>query len=123
MEPTRNFPFRRALAVDPIIIPAKAVGTPVSVDQLSIRAQGVTSFKMTNPCPFWVFYRGWNGAIGDMPAILDKGHYLGPGATDVNTSQIPQWIAAVACAEPGVPLPSDLATAGYRLVMIYGSGA
>ena len=120
-DPTRSFPFRRALLINPVLIPVRATPQAVQIDQTGIRAQGVTSFKMYNPTNVWVWYRGWNGAQGDMPTVKEMGHYIAPGATDVNTSQIPQWIAAEAQAEPGLPLPSDFT--GYRLVMIYGSGS
>lgn len=116
----RVFPFRRALMVDPISIPVSASPQAVAINQTAIREQGVTSFKIYNPTNVWVWYRGWNGAAGDMPTILEKGHYLGPGMVDLNSSQIPQWIAAQAQAEPGYPLPGSFA--GHRLVMIYGSG-
>lgn len=123
-DPFRLFPFRRALAIDPVILPINSASVPVAVAiaQADIKAAGVTSFKMANPCQFWVYYRGWNGAQSDMPTIANKGHYIAPGAVDINTSQVPQWIAAQAFAEPGVPLPADIATAGYRLVMVYGAG-
>lgn len=116
----RVFPFRRALAIDPIIIPVAATPVAVTIDQAAIRLQGVTAFKIYNPTNVWVWYRGWTGAVGDMPVIAEKGHYLAPGMVDLNTSQIPQWIAAQAQAEPGLPLPGSFT--GYRLVMIYGSG-
>lgn len=122
--PSRVFPFRRALAVEPYLLPINSPTTPVpvAISKTALTAAGVTSFKIYNPCPFWVWYRGWNGAVGTMPTIAEKGHYLPPGAVDINTSQLPDYIAAIGQAEPSVPLPSDLATAGYRLVMIYGSG-
>jgi len=121
-DPMRIFAFRRALTIDPYILPVNSATVPVAVqiDQAGIRAAGVTSFKIMNPTNVWVWYRGWNGSASDMPAIKEKGHYLPPGGIDVNTSQIPQWIAAHAQAEPGFPLPSDFT--GYRLIMVYGSG-
>jgi hypothetical protein len=127
-EPGRLIPFRRALTVDPYILPINSASSAVAVpiDKAKLQAAGVLSFKMYNPCPFWVWYRGWNkaadGSNPGTPLIIEKGHYLPPGAVDLNTSQVPDFIAALPQAEPGVPLPSDLATAGYRLVMIYGAG-
>lgn len=123
----RVFPFRRALAINPIIIPVVSLtsGKPVAIDMAAIKAQGVTSFKMVNPTPYWVWYRGWTGEETAMPMIKEMGHYIAPGASDVNTSQIPQWIAAVAQAEPDFPTPADsagLLTAPGRLIMLYGSG-
>lgn len=126
--PGRVFPFRRALNVDPVILPINSASNPASVpiDKAKLQAAGVTSFKMYNPCPFWVWYRGWSknpdGSSPATPSIIEKGHYLPPGAVDLNTSQVPDFIAALPQAEPGFPLPADLASAGYRLVMIYGSG-
>lgn len=126
--PGRVFAFRRALTVDPIILRINSATTPLTtpIDKPALQSAGVTSFKMHNPCPFWVWYRGWfksaNGSNPGPPPIIEKGHYLPPGAVDLNTSQIPDFIAAMPQAEPGFPLPADLATAGYRLVMIYGSG-
>ncbi len=120
----RTFPFRRALAVNPVIIPINHATNAVAVEinQTAIRNAGVTSFKMHNPTPFWEWYRGWTGAAGDMPTIKEMGHYIAPGATDLNTSQVPQWIAAIGQAEPGLPIPADIATAGYWLVIVYGAG-
>lgn len=126
-EPSRIFAFRRALQIEPVIVPvtSRTQGSPVAIPQQAIRDQGATSFKVSNPNPFWVWYRGWNGAQSDMPAIAEKGHFLAPGATDLNTSQVPQWIAAVACDEPGVPAPANaqgvLTTPG-RIVLVYGAG-
>jgi len=127
MEPTRLFPFRRALAINPVIIPVVhlTAGSAVQIDQNAIKSAGVTSFKLYNPSPYWVWYRGWTGLQSDMPAIKELGHCIPPGAVDINTSQIPQWIAAVAQAEPGFPAAADgagLLTTPGRLVMIYGSG-
>jgi len=126
--PGRVFAFRRALTVDPVIIPVASLitGVPVAIDQANLRGAGVTSFKISNATPYWVWYRGWNGAAGDMPTIKEKGHYLAPGATDLNTSQVPMFIAAVAQAEPGVPAATNAdgstLTVPGRLVMVYGSG-
>lgn len=122
-DPQRVFAFRRALTVDPVILPINSTTTPVQVpiNKAALTAAGVTSFKMHNPTSFWVWYRGWSTG-SSMPTIIEKGHYLPPGGVDLNTSQLPDFIAALPQAEPGVPLPNDLATAGYRLIMIYGSG-
>lgn len=117
----RNFPFRRALAIDPIIIPVGSSPLAVAINQDAIKAQGVTSFKMFNPTDVWVWYRGWNGTQAPIPPVKEMGHYIAPGMVDLNTSQIPQWIAAEPQAEPGRPLPSSFT--GYRLIMLYGSGA
>jgi hypothetical protein len=120
-------PFRRNLDVDPIII---GFGLqPVAVAVQSLAGTGVTSFKMHNPNPFWVWYRGWRGAQGDMPTIIGKGHYIGPGATDICRTQMPQWIAAQPDDEPGFPIYDDDGTTflytgkRLRLIMVYGSGA
>lgn len=129
LEPTRLFPFKRNLAVSPMSIPAGL--SPVATQ--TIGSQGlmnakVTTFKVSNPNPFWVWYRGWNGTAAQMPTILGLGHHLAPGAIDINTSQTPDWIAAVAVDELGAPLfAADGTTPLYnmsraRLVMLFGSG-
>ena len=112
-------PFRRNLSVDPVLIPVglNAVAVPVP----SMTGKGVTTFKMYNPTNCWVWYAGWTGNAGDMPTIKEKGHYIAPGMVEVNRTQMPQWIAAVADDEPLAPI-SGL-TGRNRLVMIYGSGA
>ena len=121
-------PFRRNLTVDPVIIPVGVTAAAVPVAAMTTK--GVTSFKMHNPNPFWVWYRGWTGAASDMPTIREKGHYLAPGATDLCRTQMPNFIAAVAEDEPGFPIydannGGSFLYAGMRtrLVMIYGSGA
>ncbi len=119
-------PFRRNLTVDPVIIPVGMAAVAVPV--LPMTGGGVTSFKMYNPNPFWVWYRGWRGLDTEMPPVKDKGHYIAPGATDVNRTQMPQWIAAQADDEPGFPITDSNGAWLFtgkrtRLVMIYGSGA
>ncbi len=119
-------PFRRNLNVPPVIIPVGL--TPVAVPVQAMTGQGVTSFKMVNPNPFYVWYAGWRGAAGDMPTIKDAGHYIGPGVHDINRTQMPQWIAACADDEPSAPIFDAQGAFLYtgkrlRLVMIYGSGA
>ena len=129
MEPSRLFPFKRNLTVNPLIIPVglAPVATQTAGSQ-GLMTAAVTTFKVSNPCPFWVWYRGWNGAKSDMPAIVNMGHHLAPGAIDINTSQTPDWIAAVACDELGAPLyAADGTTPLYdmtkaRLIMVFGSG-
>jgi hypothetical protein len=104
----------------------------MAVDKAAITAAGVTSFKMTNECPFYVWYRGWNkNADGSQPAnptILEMGHYIAPGAVDINTSQIPDYMAAVPADTVSFPIynaDGSFAYAGKqtRLVMLYGSGS
>ncbi len=120
-------PFRRALAIDPVIIPVSLAGTATAVNKSALQTAGVTSFMMHNPNPFWVWYRGWNGTAGQMPTIKEMGHYIAPGATEVKASQIPQWIAAVPDDEPDFPIYDGQGAFLYagkrlRLVMLYGSG-
>jgi hypothetical protein len=119
-------PFRRNLEISPIIIPVGMAGQPMAVPAMP--GTGVTSFKMSNPNPFWVWYRGWRGLASDMPTIDGQGHFLAPGATDICRTQMPQWIAAVASDEPGFPITDSngawlFAGKRTRIVMVYGSGA
>jgi len=120
-------PFRRNLNVNPIAIPVGL--NPVATAIPSMAGQGVTSFKVVNPNPFWIWLRGWNGTAADMPTIKEFGHYVAPGATDLNRTQMPQWIAAQADDEPGFPIyAADGTTWLYngkrtRVFLIYGSGA
>lgn len=128
MEPSRLFPFKRNLNIDPMVIPAG--GSPVATGTIGSQAlkdAGVTTFKVSNPNPFWVWYRGWTGAKNAMPTIAGFGHHLAPGAIDINTSQTPDWIAAVAVDELGAPLLDANGQPLYdmtkaRLVMMFGSG-
>jgi len=113
-------PFRRNLLVEPVIITV-GVSAPVPIAVPSMTGRGVTTFKMYNPTPYWVWYAGWTGAAGDMPTIKERGHYIAPGMVEVNRTQMPQWIAAIADDEPSAPLGTP--TGRLRLVMIYGSGA
>lgn len=131
MEPTQGITlFRRNLTLNPYIIPVGPAGTaatPLAIGRDMLAGKGVTSFKISNPNPFWVWYRGWNGTADQMPTIVGMGHYLAPGATDVNRSQVPDFIAAVADDEPMFPIfdaNGQWLYAGKRtrLVMIYGSG-
>ena len=119
--------FRRNLEINPFIWSVGITPVPKPIGRDLLQGKGVTSFKICNPNPFWVWYRGWNGSAGDMPAIKEMGHYLAPGATDINRSQVPDWIAAVADDEPGFPIYDANGAWLYqgqrtRMVMIYGSG-
>lgn len=119
-------PFRRNLNVAPLIVPVSMDGTPTAVPAMS--GGGVTSFKVVNPNPFWVWYRGWQGTAADMPMVRGLGHYIGPGVHDINRTQMPQWLAAVPDDEPNYPIYD--ANGGFlhagkrlRLVFVYGSGS
>jgi len=121
-------PFRRELTVAPVIIP---VGPdPVATVVPPMTGKGVTTFLMNNPNPFWVWYAGWTGSATDMPSDLrGKGHYIGPGATYIGRTQMPNFIAAQGDDEPGFmvrdPNNGTWLFTGIRtrLVMIYGSGS
>lgn len=120
--------FRRNLTLNPFVFPVSLTPTPKAIGRELLANRGITSFKMHNPNPFWVWFRGWNGTESQMPTIKEMGHYIAPGATDVNRSQIPDWIAAVADDEPGFPIYDAQGNWLYegqrtRMVMIYGSGA
>lgn len=124
----RNFPFRRNLNVPPVLIDVGLTPKPVFIGGSGLRNQGITSFKITNPYRPACFYRGWTGSEADMPTIAEAGHYLMGGVTDINSSQIPDWIAAVFYDEPDAPLYLPDGTYRYlnkrtQLKMIYGSGA
>lgn len=126
-ETTRSFAFRRNTQINPFIIPVGVDPVPLQIGAALLRDKGVTSFKITNATPCYIWYRGWNGLISDMPVIKEKGHYLAPGATDINSSQIPDWIAAVADDEPRFPIYDGQGNFLYpgkrlRAVMLYGSG-
>lgn len=114
-------PFRRNLEVAPVLITV-GVNAAVPVAVPSMAQKGVTTFKMYNPTPYWVWYAGWRGTAENMPVIKEQGHYIAPGMVEVNRTQMPQWIAAIADDEPLAPLV-DTAGKRLRLVMIYGSGA
>ena len=120
-------PFRRNLTVPPVIIPVGL--SPVATPIPPMTGKGVTTFLMNNPNPFWVWYAGWTGDASGMPADLRKnGHYIGPGATYIGRTQMPQFIAAQADKEPNFPITDGQGAFLYagqdtRLVMIYGSGA
>jgi P pilus assembly chaperone PapD len=134
VDPSRSFPFRRALGINPYLLPVTEKSAPVSVmtiDKAAIQASGVTSFKMTNECPFYVWFRGWNknadGSAPTPPTIFEMGHYIPPGSVDINTSQIPDYMAAVAADTLAFPIYNTDGSFVYagkqlRLVMLYGSG-
>lgn len=120
-------PFRRNLTVAPVIIPVGM--SPVATPVASMATKGVTTFLMKNPNPFYVWYAGWAGVAGDMPADLRmNGHYIAPGETYIGRTQMPTFIAAQADSEPNFPITDSggnwlFAGQRTRLIMIYGSGA
>lgn len=128
-------PFKRNLNVNPVLIPIGVTGIATPIPAMT--GDGVTTFKMHNPNPFWVWYRGWSGDATAMPTVKGMGHYIAPGATDICRTQMPQWIAAAGAEEPDLPLyPSGSAVitdpadgcikwnnVRCRLIMIYGSGS
>jgi hypothetical protein len=125
---SRNFAFRRALAVDPYLIQITPPGASLvvtTIDTNQLKTNGVTTFKITNEMPYFVWYRGWSS--GSTPAIFEKGHYLAPGATDICTTQAPVAMAAVPADTVSFPIydgGGNFLYAGKqnRLVMLYGSG-
>ncbi len=129
VEPTQSVTlFRRNLNIDPFIIPVTMTVQPVKIGKTLLQNQGILSFKMYNPNPFWVWYRGWNGDENSpTPTIKEMGHYIGPGMVDINRSQVPDWIAAVADSEPNFPITDAQGNWLFsgqrtRLIMGYGSG-
>lgn len=119
-------PFRRNLTVPVIIGPVGLTAQPVSVQDMT--SKGVTSFVISNPNPFYMWFAGWRGAVSDMPAIKENGHYLHPGEKYLRRTQMPQWVAAVADDEPGASIfdaQGNWAFQGKRtrFVLVYGSGA
>lgn len=127
-EPTQGVTlFRRNLTIDPFTLPVGLTAQPVAIGKSFLETKGVTSFKMYNPNPFWVWYRGWNGNQTPTPTVREMGHYIGPGMVDINRSQVPDWIAAVADSEPNFPVTDAQGNWLFtgqrtRLIMIYGSG-
>lgn len=119
-------PFRRTLTVAPIIGSVTNVAAPVSVP--SMAGQGVTSFIISNPNPFFIWFAGWRGSATDMPLVKENGHYIHPYEKYVGRTQMPQWVAAVADDEPGSPIFDTQGNWLYqgkrtRFILIYGSGA
>jgi hypothetical protein len=119
-------PFRRNLKAKVIIGPAELTAVPTRVPPMN--GQGVTSFLVINPNPFWIWFAGWKGAPTDMPAILENGHYLAPGEKYVGRTQMPDYVAACADEEVGFPIKDSGGNWLYtgkrtRFVLIYGSGA
>lgn len=119
-------PFRRNLNVRPVIGPVGLTATPVAVPAMT--GQGITSFLVTNPNPFYVWFAGWRGSASDMPNIKENGHYLHPGEKYLGRTQMPQWVAAVADDEPAFPIYTSTGAWAYpgqrtRFVLIYGSGS
>jgi hypothetical protein len=128
MDPSTIQPWKRALNVPPVIIGFSLQPLAVAVDEALLQANGVTTFKISNPNPFAVWYRGWTGTAAAMPAIKGAGHYLLPGQCDINRSQYPDWIAAEPDDEVSFPILDGSGNYLYtgkrtRLIMIYGSGA
>lgn len=122
---TSLMPFRRNLNVLPVIIPVGM--SPVATPVPPMNGQGVTTFLIKNPNPFYVWYAGW--ATGNMPTDLrGNGHYIAPGETYIGRTQMPAFIAAQADSEINFPITDAQGNWLYegqrtRLIMIYGSGA
>jgi hypothetical protein len=129
MEPSVVRPFKRTLIIDPYILPMDGSTTPIPVQigKTALAAANVTSFKMQNPNPFWVWFRGWTGSQSPMATPYRKGHFIAPGATEIYTSQLPDWIACIPEARPGFETHIDgvwrYSNWDTYLVLTYGSGS
>lgn len=126
ISPNRVFPFKRNLTVSALHVPCGMTMVPTHIGQGSLEAAGITAFKVSNPNPFWVWYAGWRDGQ-PVPTVAGNGHFLAPGATDLNTSQLPDYIAAVASDEINFPITDSngaflYATRNPRLVFVFGSG-
>lgn len=118
-------PFRRNLQVRPIIGP---VGPqPVAVAVPDMTGLGITSFIIHNVSPVYFWFAGWKGTAGMMPNILENGHYIAPGEKYLGRTQMPNFVAAHADAEPNFPAYDEQGNwlfTGQRLrwILTYGSG-
>lgn len=122
-----TFPFRRQTGMDPLVIPITGPNDalqPVSVDKQALNLLGVKSFKWFNPTTkMGIWLRGWNE--GDNPPVVyKKGHYLPPMGGEVNTSQIPDYLAVVADDTPDHPTMNNntFLYPGRSAYLIYGGG-
>lgn len=118
-------PFRRNIAVAPVVGTIGLDPIPKAVPPMI--GAGVTSFILTNPNPFFIWFTGWRGSADDMPNIKENGHYLHPYEKYLGRTQMPQWVAACPDDEPGYPITDSegnwlFANRRTRFVLIYGSG-
>jgi hypothetical protein len=120
---SRNFPFRRNLAVSPIMVPATDEPSFVSLGKLP---ESVTSFGIVNSYPVYIRLLGTPMGGPQQMAAEGKGWLVPPGHFGVYSTQFPMGLSCIAVERPGFPLfddDGDLLYPQAALELFYGSGA
>lgn len=129
-EPNRLIPFMRNGTVSPVLVPVGINSTAVQTAGAdALAAAGVTSFTVTNPNPFAVWFKGGVGAAGAAINPTNTGNYIPAGAQVTQSSIRPDWLWATPdtsslvwpfyAADGTTPL-YDMSKA--RLIFVFGSG-
>lgn len=119
----KNGPFRRNLAVSPIMVPAKDVASYVEIGALP---NGVTSFGMVNSYPVYMRLLGTPMASGPQMAAEGLGWIVPPGHFGIYATQFPKGLSCIAVERPGFPIKDANGALLYpnaALELFYGSGA
>lgn len=131
-DPNRVIPFMRNGQVSPAIVPVSATPTGYQIPggSQALIDGGVTAFTATNPNPFPVWLRGWNGtAMGTTPDPTNAGNYIPPGAQITQSSIRPDYLVCTPdrqsllwphYATDGTTPLYDMSKA--RLIIVFGSG-
>jgi len=103
-------PFRNIIRdpfVPAIALTAKTTAYPQSfLDAMA--AKGCSSFRIINPNQCCIRFRG----ATSMEDLIkeNEGRLLGPGQTEVFSTQNPTHLSVMPVARPGLPIPTDLAS-------------
>ena len=109
---------------DPIMVPSGPEASKISIDKAWLRENGITSFAITNPNPFWVRLRGSNDPF--IPVTKSTGWLFPPGVHAIYATQYPDWVSALAVNEAGFPIfdgDGVFMYEGARIELAYGTGA
>ncbi|KQM18383.1 hypothetical protein [Novosphingobium sp. Leaf2] len=120
----KNAPFRRNLAVSPIMVPAIDTASYVLLGALP---NGVTSFGVVNSYPIWIRLLGTPmGATEPAKANEHDGWLFPPGHFGIYSTQFPMGLSCIAVTRPNFPTYDDSGALLYpdaALELFYGSGA
>jgi hypothetical protein len=102
-------PFRNLIR-DPFIAAVASAAKTTAYPQAyidAIMAKGCSSFRIINPNTCCVRFRG--AADKDDLIKEGEGRLLGPGQTEVFSTQNPTHLSVMPVARPGIPIPAELA--------------
>lgn len=121
---TKSAPFRRNLAVSPIMVPAT---DQASFKLLGALPDGVTSFGVVNSYPVYIRLLGTPmSADNPVMATPTDGWLFPPGHFGIYSTQFPKGLSCLAVARPGFPIKDANGALLYpdaALELFYGSGA